>query len=192
MAEKIAGLKTTALRPVDCSEAMIDRFIELVMLDGELPIENLRRGVPASEILFFSGTEDTVMGVSAIRFANRAYHKHLFEKAGAPEMFNPWSVESCWLYILPEYRGKGIWSSNRAARLAYLGNRPCHSVARVGNTHFDPKKSIYTLAGEYFYADTSDDQLRLLVYNHDPVFDKSKRLRYQTPAGGPQDDLYHG
>ena len=177
--EKTDIFETVSIRPVNCTARQLSAFTAIVQESGEVPLANLKRGVAMAEMLFFTLSQtDAIAGVSAIRFQNRVYHEHLFEKAGVPEMFNPHSVESCWLSIRPEYRGKGVWSSNRQARLDYLGNRPCHVVRRVDNKYLDGKKSIYSLAGSPFYSDTSDDKLMLLVYNHDDSLDRTKRLKY--------------
>ena len=164
-------------RPIDCPKSSMDIFFDMHRQNGEVTLANLRRGVPGVELLFFCGTEDTVMGVGAIRFANKAYHRHLFERAGVPGMFNPWSVEACWLYVRPEHRRKGVWRNIQQTRMNYLRDRPCHTVRRVEN-RFAAGNNEYEEAGEPFYSDTSTDKLRLLVYNHDPVLDKSKRLVY--------------
>lgn len=177
--EETEKFETISIRPVNCTVRQIAAFTEIVQEGGEVPIENLKRGVPMAEMLFFTLTEkDAIAGVSAIRFQNRIYHEHLFEKAGVPEMFNPYSVESSWLAIRPDYRGKGVWKSNRQARLDYLGNRPCHVVRRADNKFLDNKKSIYWQAGHDFYSDTSDDKLMLLVYNHDENLERNKHLKY--------------
>lgn len=180
MEKEIKGLRTIFRRPIDCTPKQLNQFAELVMAGGEVPIENLKRGIPTSEILFFSGIPGKLMGVSAARFANVTYHKHLFERAGVPEMYNPFSVEICWLYVLPEFRGKGVWSHNRKMRMEYLGNRPYHAIHRIMNEKIsEPVKSKgYDQAGQDFFSDTSKDKLRLIVNNHDPVLDKSKRLQY--------------
>lgn len=171
--------RTLAKRPIDCEQQYLNIFIHMVDQNHEVPLANLVRGVPMAEMLFFTVNEERlVVGVSAIRFQNRVYHKHLFGQAGVPQMYNPYSVESCWLSVRKRYRGKGVWKSNRQARLDYLGDRPCHVVRRVGNKNLDMSKSIYSQAGSEFYSNTSDDKLMLLTYNHDPVCDPNKRLKY--------------
>ncbi len=173
-------LRTLFVRPIDCHPKHISLFAKIVLAGGEVPIENLRRGIPSAEMLFFSGISGITMGVNAVRFANSAYHKHLFERAGVPKMYNPHSVESCWLSVLTEHQGKGVWKDMIETRQNYLGNRPSHAVRRADNQKVnDPDRlGEYTQVGEEFYTDTSDDKLILLVNNHDPILDKSKRLQY--------------
>ncbi len=180
MSEGTKDIRTKWLRPIDCSPAFINQFVETVMQGGEVPIGNLRRGIPMAEMLFFTGIPGSLMGVSAIRHINEDYHKHLFERAGVPEMYNPLSVEVCWLSVLSEYRGRGVWNNNQAARLTYLGNRPYHAIHRVDNNLISNpmRKTVYVQAGSDFYSQTSDDKLRLFVNNHDPVWDKTKRIQY--------------
>lgn len=181
--EKTDIFETISIRPVNCTARQLGAFTAIVQESGEVPLANLKRGVAMAEMLFFTLSQtDAIAGVSAIRFQNRIYHEHLFEKAGVPEMFNPHSVESCWLSIRPEYRGKGVWKSNRQARYDYLGNRPCHAIQRWNNSFMDNNlantSSAYRQAGSPFYSDTSDDKLMLLVYNHDDSLDRTKRLKY--------------
>ncbi len=171
--------ETLAKRPIDCEPQYLNIFINMVDKSHEVPLANLVRGVPMAEMLFFTVSEKRlIVGVSAIRFQNQVYHKHLFFQAGVPEMYNAYSVESCWLSVRKRYRGKGVWKSNRQARLDYLGDRPCHVVRRADNKNLDMSKSIYRQAGSDFYSDTSDDKLMLLTYNHAPVCDPEKRLKY--------------
>ena len=179
MSEDTQKIESLIIRPIDCSKQLIERFAELVTGGDEVPLDNLQRGLPSSEVLIITRLKETekIVGVGALRFAQAAYHKHLFANAGVSEMYNPYSVESCWVAVDPEYRGKGVWRSNRNARLSYLGNRPCHSTRRVDNKLVGGDRE-WSQAGKNFYSQTSEDELRLLVYNHDPVFDKSKRLQY--------------
>lgn len=171
-------ITTRAIRPVDYTKETITQIIDMVMMGGEVPRNNLERGVPAAEMLFVTTTaENLVIGFGAIRFANTNYHKHLFKAAGVPQMYNPYSVESCWAYVKPEYRGRGVWQNNRAAKLKHLGNRPCHSIRRIGNK-LPADNNEFSQAGKNFYSETSSDEIRLLVYNHDPVFDPEKGLIY--------------
>lgn len=178
MAKNASVIRFLSRRPIDCSFAVLNSFVDIALAAGEVPLANLKRGVPMAEMLFFAIDEEKKpIGVGAIRYSNSAYHKHLFEKAGVPEMYNPQSVESCWIAVKPEYRGKGIWKGLRKSRLDFLGNRPCHSIRRVENKLTGGHQE-WTLAGQEFYSKTSPHKLKLLVYNHDPVFDANKRLNY--------------
>lgn len=174
------ALRTLSVRPIDCLTKHLSLFTNIVLAGGEVPIENLRRGILSAEMLLFSGVPGKTMGVNALRYTNSAYHKHLFERAGVAQMYNPHSAESCWLCVLPEYRGMGVWKDMIRSRQNYLGNRPSHAVRRADNRYVnDPSRlGEYTQVGEEFYSDTSDDKLMLLVNNHDRVLDKSKRLQY--------------
>lgn len=138
MAKKPPKLTTIAARPVDCTPDMINTFFKMVLAGGEVPVENLQRGVPMAERLFFTGAGNTIMGVSAIRFSQQAYHRNLFKQAGVPEMFNPDSIEVVWLYVDPKYRGYGVWKNSRDFRLEFMGNRPSHAIHRVENDLVSP------------------------------------------------------
>ncbi len=174
-------IRTVMARPVDCTPDSFKIFINLVMAGGEVPLINLQRGVPMADMLFFTGTAGNVMGVGAVRYANTNYHRQLFTMAGVPEMYNPDSVEVCWLYVKPEARGTGVWKNARAARLRYLGERPSHGVHRTKNDLVSPliTPSGYDQAGKDFMNNTGDHTIRLVVRNHDPVYNPSKRMCYR-------------
>lgn len=171
-------LKTIAMRPIDCNAELINRFIDIVARGGEVPRANLTRGVPSAEMLFFTTMgKGRIAGVGAIRYSNANYHKHLFEQAGVPQMYNPDSSEFCWVYVQPEFRGQGAGQSNRSARVGYIGNRPCHGVRRVGNKLLQHDRG-WTQAGRNFYSATSTDELKLVVSRHDEIYDDRKGLLY--------------
>ena len=180
----MADIKTIAKRPIDCESKLINRFINIVAKGGEVPRANLLRGVPAAERLFFTVTGDgDIAGVGAIRFQNANYHRHLFEQAGAPHMYNPDSSEFCWVYVKPEFRGQGAGQSNLSARFEYIGNRPCHCIRRIDNKLVHDDRD-WVQAGVNFNSATSTDDLKLLVRNHDEIYDENKGLIY-----GPRPSL---
>jgi len=180
LSDQKPDVKTILRRPIDCAPKLLQNFIDIVLIGGEVPVANLRRGVPSADMLFFAVLEKQIIGVSCLRYPNANFHKHLFEKAGVPEMYNPLSLEACWLCVKPEYRGVGAWSSIFKARTEYTEGRPTHALHRADNKLVsDPVKNMgYSQAGIDFYADTSDDKLCLIVKNHDPVFDPSKKMKY--------------
>ncbi len=177
-------METRAIRPIDCSPGLLRAFISMVAKGAEVPIENLQRGVPMADILLFTVDDDKqLMGVSALRHANSNYHKHLFELAGVPEMYNPDSLEACWLYVDPAYRGRNVWKSNSMKRMEYLGNRPVHGIMRVENKLLrEPLKNhkAFTQVGNTFTPEMSEFEVKLAVANHDPVYNPEKRLYYGT------------
>lgn len=181
MAKQPLKLNTIAVRPINCTPGMLNRFFEMVLAGGEVPIENLRRGVPMAERLFFTGAGNEIMGVSAIRYPQQRYHQNLFKLAGVPQMFNPDSVEVVWLYVDPKYRGYGVWKNARDFRLDFMGKRPSHGIHRVENDLVSPlveKKSDYVQAGEHFKSPSDDHMIKLVVRNHDDVYDKTKKFYY--------------
>ncbi|MBE7636257.1 hypothetical protein GUA87_05335 [Sneathiella sp. P13V-1] len=178
-------METRAIRPIDCPPGLMRAFIAMVAKGGEVPIENLQRGVPMADMLLFTINDDKkLMGVSALRHPNSNYHKHLFELAGVPEMYNPDSLEACWLYIDPDYRGLNVWKNNSMKRMEYLGNRPVHGIMRVENKllrkPLDNHKA-FAQVGDTFTPEMSDYEVILAAANHDPVYDPTKRLYYGHP-----------
>jgi hypothetical protein len=166
-----------ARRPIDCPPKMLVGFGKTVLLSGEVPIENLQRGVPMAEMLFFAGAGKTIMGVTAVRYVQKIYHKHVFEQAGIPEMFNPDAVEAVWLSVNPEYRGMGIWNKLKVIRDAYVGDRPSFGVRRLANKPIDLKSDLRPV-GTPFKASDKDHLVTIVARNHDPVYDPKKKLYY--------------
>ncbi len=179
MSEVKPEIRVVMRRPIDCTPDMLNTFGKIVLSNGEVPIANLKRGIPRSDMLFYCIKDKTVVGVSAVRYQNKVYHKHLFEQAGVPEMYNPHSLEWCWLSVLPEHQGGGVWKQIHAAREDYMADRPCHGITRAENDRMnDDKKFGFEYIGEPFKAETSDDMIRLAVSNHDQVYNPEKKLRY--------------
>ncbi len=179
MKEQAPELRSIMRRPIDCSPKLLNKFAEVVLANGEVPLANLRRGIPSAEMLFFTLLENKVVAVSCVRFQNAEFHKHLFERAGVPKMYNPHSVEVCWLSVLPEYQGIGAWSAIYGIRRNYMKDRPGHAITRVENERVaDLSRYGYEQVGEPFYPATGKDLIRLIVTNHDTIFDPAKKLRY--------------
>jgi len=180
VSENAHDLRTIIRRPQDCSEKTIKTFIEMVAAGGEADAHRVEHSLPYTDALIISMIGNTIVGVSALLRPRTSYLKHLFECAGEPRMCNPYSLESCWLSVPPEHRGKGIWQHNNAAKRVYIGNRPYHSVRRVENKNVADlsKENVYEHVGKDFYSPISKDKLRLMAANHDLVFDPKKTFVY--------------
>lgn len=170
-------ISTMARRPIDCPPRILKGFIDTVMLSGEVPRANLTRGVPMAEMLFFAAQGKSVVGVTAVRSAQKAYHKYVFAQAGIPEMFNPDAVEAVWLSVDPKFRKMGVWNHLKVIRDDYLGNRPSFGVRRLANKPIDLKSDLRPV-GKPFKASDKDHLVTVVVRNHDPVYDPGKRLYY--------------
>lgn len=173
-------LNTVIKRPQDCSENMLLKFIDIVTEGGEMSKEQVKGGLAFCERLIFTGNEEGVMGVCALKYPRQSYLQHLFEAAGVPEMMNPHSIEECWVSVAKEYRGKGVWTTNRRAKQLYLANRPYHSVRRANNHMIvnPEKEDEYVQAGHDLVSHVSTDKLKLMIANYDDVFDPKKQLVY--------------
>lgn len=185
MAKDEPEINTIAVRPIDCTPFMLETFVKMVMAGEEVPLRNLQRGVPMAERLFFTGDGNNIMGVGAIRHSQMAHHKNLFIQAGVPDMFNPDSVEACWFYVYPEYRDRGVWKNARDFRLEFMGKRPSHGIFRAENELISPrveKKSDYVQAGEPFDSPNADHKIKLVVRNHDAVYDPTRKFYYGRDA----------
>jgi len=143
----------------------------------------VRGGIPYAEVLLFTTVDEKLVGVSALKFPRQSYLKHLYQGAGAPEMYNPFSIEACWLSVLPQYRRQGVWQNNQKARVKYLANRPYHSVRRANNPDIKTlsKETLYKQAGKDFYSDILDETVKLMVANHDKKFNPKKQFLYLEP-----------
>ena len=180
MAKPKIEFKSIMRRPIDCTQKVLEEFGRVVLINGEVPIANLKRGIPRADMLFFVVTEGKAIGVSCVRYQNRGYHKHMFEQAGVPEMYNPHSLEWCWLSVLPEYQSKGAWSAMQKMRQDYMAERPGHAIVRLENERITGD-DIYGFqqAGEPFLAPKTEHMIRLGVSNHDPIFDPNKKITYR-------------
>ncbi len=176
-------LQTHIRRPQDCSKALLDRFTKIVLSGGEMNERMVRGGIPYAEVLLLSTIDEKLVGVSALKFPRESYLKHLYQSAGTPQMYNPFSIEECWISVLPQYRRQGVWHNNRITRAKYLTNRPYHSVRRVSNPNIKAlsKETCYEQAGKDFYSDILDETVKLMVANHDKIYDPKKQFLYLDP-----------
>ncbi len=154
MNDKPEKFETVLKRPIDCTGELLEAFIKLVMQSEEVPINNLTRGVLQAEMLFFTvDKKKAIAGVSAIRFQNALYHQHLFEHAGVPEMYNPYSVESCWLSVKPEYRGQGAAAKLLATMEQVAIDLPISTVYTIARAESFGMNIVFSRA-EYTFCGT--------------------------------------
>jgi hypothetical protein len=68
--------------------------------------------------------------------------------------------------------------------MRYLANRPYHSVRRAANTAIinPEKEEEYRQAGTDFISYVSPEPVKLMVANHDPVFNPKKQMLYMEPS----------
>lgn len=164
-------------RPIDCSPYMLKQFVRLVMMSGEVPRVNVERGILMAEMLFFAGIENKVLGVKAVRYTQKAYHKYLFKQAGIPQMFNPDAVEVCWLSVDPEYRKLGVWKHLRTLRQKYVGSRPTFGVVRHENEVITDSTDADRV-GKPFRSVDDKNWITLIARNHDTIYDPEKKFIY--------------
>ncbi len=67
-------------------------------------------------------------------------------------------------------------------RADYLGNRPTIGFIREENKHV-VDNTTFSYVGKPFKAMDKDHLVRLVVRNHEPVYDKSKGLIYGKKGG---------
>lgn len=181
MSDQKSQVRVLIRRPIDCTPKMIRAFKNLLLSHTDISNEMFVTGLGASERLFFGVIDDKLAGVSCLKYQKAKYHRYLFEQAGVPEMYNPDSVEAGWACVSPNFRGHGVWSRMHDLRMEYIGNRPMHGTHRVTNDLISQplsRKGDYVQAGSDFKSFSTPHPLRLVVRNHDPIYDPSKGLVY--------------
>ncbi len=175
-------IAVSLIRPIDCSPNLLRAFRGLLLSHTDLKEEYLRQGFAGVEQLAIAIADQTkVVGTACLKYQNRRYHKYLFEQAGVPKMYNPDSLESAWVCVHPDFRRLGIWNKMHKLRKTYLGDRPYHSTHRVENSSVverTKQRGDYSQAGAHFKSNFGDYLLRLVVANHDDIYDPSKGLIY--------------
>jgi GNAT superfamily N-acetyltransferase len=170
------------IRPIDCSPKLLRALSKLLLTHTDVQEAHLRQGFAGVErVTVAIADQKALVGTACLKYQNSKYHKYLFKQAGVPQMYNPDSLESAWLCVHPEYRRLGIWNKMHVLRKTYLGNRPYHSTHRVENNQVverTKQRGDYRQAGKHFQSINGDHMLRLVVANHDDVYDPSKGLVY--------------
>ncbi|WP_025896978.1 hypothetical protein [Sneathiella glossodoripedis] len=172
------------IRPIDCSAQLIDAYKTLLLAHTSVKDSHFRQGLAGVEQFVIAVADNAkLVGTACLKYQSRKYQQYLFKQAGVPEMYNPDSIESAWVCVHPDFRGMGIWNKMHEIRSSYLGNRPYHATHRVENhpvSKRTERRDGYRQAGKDFNSVTSEYKLRLVVANHDLVYDPVKKLIYGT------------
>lgn len=99
--------------PKACSAAELTDFMKLVIAGGQVDPHTLPGLVAESIVLAFAHDDVTgaIMGVAALKVPDATYRSRCFRKAGVDleAQANPWELG--WVFVSPEYEGKGVAKS---------------------------------------------------------------------------------
>ncbi len=121
-------------KPSECSEKDIENFLRVLENSDHIGKSRLRERVMKARLLAFHYENDALVGVLALKQPSRSYKKKIFEMAGAPYDSSKFSVEIGWAFTLPEYRGRGIFSSLHKKIISGAGNINIYTTIRTTNT----------------------------------------------------------
>lgn len=182
MTTNTSDISIFLIRPIDCSAKILNAIRDLLLSQANVPHKYFQQGLfGAEQFVVAISKEKTLVATACLKYQHTTYHKYLFTQAGVPQMYNPDSLESAWVCVHPDFRGQGIWNRMHDMRASYLGNRPYHSTHRVSNdivVKRTERRDGYIQAGQDFQSVTSEHELRLVVANHDPVYNPETCIIY--------------
>ena len=100
-----------SIRPSEASEDELQDFYDLLLESGEVMAGGLMNRIRNAIYLIFmvDTVTDQVIGIGGIKIPLEIYKEKVFNAAGVPELMDEYDFEIGWIYIIPEYRGSGIF-----------------------------------------------------------------------------------
>jgi len=150
--------------PKECTYKEIKKFKELVCSGGEVNSSSLASLVDKAYRLIFIDENDKIIGVAGIKKPNKSYIKKISEKAGI--QISDDMKELGWIYILPEYQGKGL--GNKLMKYIYkniLNDIECYATTKETNDAMKNllKKYSFKVSGKKYSSENGDYNLELYI-----------------------------
>jgi GNAT superfamily N-acetyltransferase len=95
-------------RPRDCSDQELEGYAALVLRGDEVIKQGLGERIRQAAVLTFAFQESRLVGVAALKTPADGYRTGVFRKAGAAERSKAGDLELGWVFVLADYRGRGV------------------------------------------------------------------------------------
>jgi GNAT superfamily N-acetyltransferase len=128
------GLNVTLREPTACSSAESAAFRDLVVQGDEVDPDGLEGRIQKAKALVFGTCDDLLVGVAAVKCQERNYRHGIFQKAGISDLAGRYVYELGWIFVVPEFRGKGFSVALVEKSLASFGAENVYSTSKTSNT----------------------------------------------------------
>jgi RimJ/RimL family protein N-acetyltransferase len=143
-----------------------------VKLSGEVQQEGLSARIcKASVLLFLTGEQHQLCGISAIKRPAHNYRDRVFAKAKASVRPEDFKIELGWVFLRQEYRGRGLGASLVSGIIAHATGS-IYATTRSDNTPMQQllKQNGFTNEGSPYHG--ADKQKTLLLFVKSPSLRK--------------------
>lgn len=121
-------------KPTDCSFTELKAFKQLILLGNEVEGTGLDRRIKAAGCLAFQYTDNNkLIGICALKQPTAAYRNKVFKRAESPNSAGDFPIELGWLFILKDYRGKGLSRPLAEETLKCADKNNVFATTRVDN-----------------------------------------------------------
>jgi protein-tyrosine phosphatase/GNAT superfamily N-acetyltransferase len=123
-----------AKKPSACSGEELAIFKELVLAGGEVDEPGLDRRIKAAVCLVFHFADnEKVLGIGALKSPSDSYKKRVFTRSKSPCKPADFPFELGWLFIVEEYRGRGLSRKIAEEALKPAEGKNVFATTRVDN-----------------------------------------------------------
>jgi len=152
-------------KPSECTRKEIESFIEMVRTGGQVKKPGMEWRVRRAHLLAFYYEKNTLAGILGVKQFIKTYKKTIFRKAGVPEEAGKYNLEMGWAFTLPEYRGRGIFSSLKKKLISAVGHENLYSTTSINNLPVQKsmKKFGFVKLGKPYAGRTSGRMIYIFV-----------------------------
>ncbi|MEZ5831664.1 MAG: GNAT family N-acetyltransferase [Dongiaceae bacterium] len=145
------GRSVAVKSPLQCTDAELSAFCDLVIQGGEVTADGLLGRVRRARTLAFCYVDGALAGVAALKIPGAHYRGEVFQSAEVkldPEQF---PIELGWVFVLKDYRRRGL-SADLVARLLSDVDANVYATSKSGNAamHHTLRRFGFSGLGEEF------------------------------------------
>ncbi|MBI5887937.1 MAG: GNAT family N-acetyltransferase [Deltaproteobacteria bacterium] len=153
-------------KPTECSDAELERFVNLVCTGGEVAASGLEIRVRnAAKFLVFMTEEQHLMGVAALKQPLPNYRRSVSEKAGVALETSAFPYELGWVHVIPSARSRGFSHKLVSAAIAAVGGMGMFATSRMDNVrmHRTLERSGFVRSGLPYVSSRGNYKLQLFL-----------------------------
>jgi len=160
---------TVCLRsPKECTTLELNTYENLVIKGGQVSKHGLHERIGNAEFLsWIKDDNGEMVGVGAVKNPLLTYVDHVFKKAESNKEPNQYTLELGWIYIKPEFCGRGLSITLISKLLSSIGKKAIFATTKENNAQMRKnfKKFDFLQSGNAFPPDKGTYKLLLFTKN---------------------------
>ena len=158
--------------PSECSKIEIAAFIAFVRTGGEVSIPGLAERIRSAAVLVYARVDGLVIGAAALKQPKASYRRRVSSASETPLSVAEFPYEFGWVYVSPEWRGKGMSLLLSQTAIAASKGACMFATSRTDNTamHRSLTKVGFVAVGNPFVSGRGKHSLQVFVrYAAQPI-----------------------